>query len=401
MRKLLFVLLMCQFAGCASVPEPQPESPASDASAASAPDDQTMMIPDNALKSAGGYAYVFLKQGTGVKPKHTDAVKVHLRVLNLEGTVVDEDTASLAMAHSTPFIEEMLALMDVGSSIRVWGESKDRIWDIDLLEIDQSFQAPPDAAAPPEDALKLEGIDGVEGVRWRIVEPGHGDNAVSGQALRIQASRWKSDGEILESNRASQGMVVFLNEQNAQLDPIHYAILHQMNEGAHARIWIPAALLESDFDMVEDLWFAQHLARLDTPKDLTAPEDAQHIAEGASLRLLNESAESVLVPSEIAEIELNCWNGATGELVDSSYLRGRHEQMEIKPELGVWFDIMQHIAPGHEFMAWIKATALPESVGMDLVCYGHVFNRITESGTNHSHSDASPDSRPDDQPKDK
>ena len=75
--------------------------------------------------------------------------------------------------------------------------------------------------------------------------------------------------------------------------------------------------------------------------------------------------------------------------------------MEIKPELGVWFDIMQHIAPGHEFMAWIKATALPESVGMDLVCYGHVFNRITESGTNHTHSDASPDSRPDDQPKDK
>ena len=76
---------------------------------------------------------------------------------------------------------------------------------------------------------------------------------------------------------------------------------------------------------------------------------------------------------------MTCWNGSTGALIDSSYLRGSHDVMEITPALGVWHDIMQQAAPGDVFMAWIKASALPEQVNMDLTCHVQVFDRVPKT----------------------
>lgn len=379
-KHFIFIVLFCFLTSCASTSAvTSAGTMAENAETEQAESDNgSMMIPDNALRTESGYAYVVLKSGNGVKPAMTDAVQVHLRVLNVEGSVVDEDTATVAYSHSTPFLAEMLSLMEVGEEIRVWGESQARIWEIELLGIDESYRAPEDAVSAPENALQLAGFDEV---RYRLIEPGKGENAHYGQALRVQASRWKSNGEILESNRASQGMIVFLNEENSQLDPVHNAILQQMNEGAHVRLWIPASMIGTDYDLVEDMWLAEYLTQLDTPTELTAPEDKNVIAihpDGAWMRFEEQGAGEKLVENDAVNVSMSCWNASNGTMVDSSYLRGKHDVMEIKPALGIWFDIMKQASPDSEFMTWIKASAMPEQVTMDLVCRVQVFDKLSE-----------------------
>lgn len=334
----------------------------------------TMMIPEDALKTSSGLAYVYLVHGSGIKPD-IDAVKVHLRVLDIEGQLKGEESLSIALSHSTPFLEEMLPILDIGSKVRVWGESQDRIWEIEILGVDEAFRAPKDAGEPPEDAQKLKGYDSV---RWRIIEPGKGEKAQLNQVFEIYASRWKSSGEILESNRSGKGKIVILNETNTQIDPIHLAILQELNEGAHARLWIPAELAGLDTGIVEDLWVGRHYSELDVPSELSVPTENVTEVEpgGAWIRIERSSGAAKLVENENVEVDMTCWDASNGVLIDAGIFHGRHEIMEIKPQLGVWYKIMQHAAPGDIMMVWIKASALPEQVTMDLTCRVELFDRV-------------------------
>lgn len=366
--------------GCASVTASSPdafETPTSalgqSLSESSEPD--SMMIPEGARRTPSGYAYVTLRAGRE-KPLATDAVRVHLKVLTVEGAVVDENDATLAVSHSTPFFEEFLPQMAIGEKIRVWGD-RARIWEIEMLSVDEHFRAPEDVASAPADALT---VPGTEEVRYRILEPGHGAKPKAGQALRVQATRWKDSGEILESNRDSRGMVIFLTQEATQVDPVHDAVLRELNEGAHARLWIPASMLGAEFGMTEDLWLVEFLHDLDVPAELEAPDDAQIVEPDAAwmrFEARSESADAAkLAENEAVAVEMTCWNGQTGALVDSSLIRDKHDIMEIKPALGIWQKIMMQAAPGDIFMAWIKAAALPEQVNMDLVCRVKVFEKV-------------------------
>lgn len=340
---------------------------------------QNLMVPEDAVKTVSGYRYVTLTPGKGQKPSHTDAVQIHVHVVDVEGKPVDDQSATVSMAHSTPFLEEILAEMELGQRVRVWGESQTHIWEIELLGIDETFKAPEDVGSVPENAQKLEGIEGMDGVYWRVVEPGHGESPHDGQALRFKASRWKSNGEILESNQTTNGQLVFLNRDNPQIDPIHHAILYKIHEGEHIRIWIPGSLMQTDYDLVEDMWITEYLTQLDTPQELAVPAENVETIEpdAAFMRLLSTQNASKLVDKDVVQVNMTCWNGSTGTLVDSSLLRGQKDIMELTDALGVWLKIMKNAAPGDEFMAWIKASALPESVGMDLTCRVTVFDKIT------------------------
>lgn len=361
MRSIFFSLFVsCFLLGCATSGVIEPAS-------STEQDTSMMIVPDRALKTTSGFAYVVLKEGNGRRPERTDAVKMHIRVHDVEGHVTDDETASLAVSHSTPFFEEMIAVMEVGSTIRVWGESSSRIWDLELVEIDETYRAPEDVSHPPEDAQTLEGF---EGVRWRVIEQGKGENAKRGQTLRVQASRWTGRGEILESNRASRGMLVFLNDESRQFDPIHDALFRQLNEGAHARIWIPESLLSTGYDLVEDVWVVEFVTELDTPSELAIPsENRIEIApDGAWVRFLERSGAALLKENDAATVHMTCWNTENGQLLDSSDLRDKPDIMDITPALGVWFEIMKHVAPGDVLMAWVKASVLPEQVNVDMTC---------------------------------
>ena len=235
---------------------------------------ESMMIPGNAQKSPSGYAYITLNQGNGIKPSDKDAVDIKIRALDFEGNVIDEGTGTLAMSHSTPFFEEMLSLMTIGETIRVWGESESRIWEIQMVSIDDLYSAPQDAGVIPDDAQLLSGF---EDIYYKIVEPGTGDRISEGAALRIHGSRWKRNGEILESNRAGRGMLVLMTDEQKIADPIHHALFLEMNPGIHVRIWIPAKYENTDFDVVEDFWLTERLTQLETPMDFRAPENKENL----------------------------------------------------------------------------------------------------------------------------
>ncbi len=376
MKKLsiILALILC---GCAGNPESAPKSVSDESEqtptvqASDATD--SMMIPDNALKSPGGYAYVILKPGNGTKPAHTAAVDVNLRVRSVDGGIVDEGKGTIAAAHSTPFLEEMIGLMEIGETIRVWGESQARIWEIELIGVNEVYNPPEDVAAAPADALVLPGFDDVH---YRVIEPGTGDKFHQGQVIRFHATRWKSDGEILESSRAGRGMLLFLNDSQKALDPIHHTMVLEMSAGAHVRMWLPAARIHADSDIVEDFWVVERVHALEPP-ELRVPADKAgltEIAKGVWMRFEARNDSPVLLQeSDAAEVDMTCWRADTGDLIEASYIREKHDIMDITPELGIWFDIMKNAAPGDRFVAWIGAKSLPASVNMDLVCRVEVF----------------------------
>ena len=367
MPRILFMLLaLAWIAGCTTV-TPTPSN------LAESLEFDSMLIPDHAQRTRSGYVYAYLRHGTNEMPAVTDAVRVHVTVRNLEGSILDDQEATISVSHSTPFLEEILPILDVGSAVRVWGESPSRIWDIALVGIDLEYRAPEDVAGPPDDAQVLPGFDGVW---WKVLDPGHGPTAKTGQNLRIQATRWDRDGAVLESNRATEGMAVQLVPGSRQLDPIHFVVLHELREGAHARLWMQAETAGTPTDIVEDLWVARYLPELDAPSDLAVPLGDAGLVEVAKdaawMRFITQNPAPKLAENDAVEVAMTCWNAASGELVVAR-TQDSHDVMEISPNLGIWYDVMTHAAPGDSFMVWIRATALPAEVNMDLTCRVRIF----------------------------
>ena len=335
--------------------------------------EESMMIPDNAQKSPSGYAYVSLVPGNGVKPSDKVAVDIKIRVLDFEGQILDEGTGTLAMSHSTPFFEEMLSLMTLGETIRVWGESESRIWEIQMLAINEMFMAPENVAKVPENAQLLTGF---EDIYWQIVKDGTGEKISDGSVVRVLGSRWKSNGEILESNRAGRGMLVFINDEQMSSDPIHHALFKEMNVGSQVRIWIPAKYENTDFDVVEDFWFEERVVEVETPADYMKPENIDEVMvldEKVYIKMIDKKSEMNLKSGDAAEVAMSCWNQETGQLIDASYLREKHDIMDISPELGIWEKIMSSAGRGDTFITWIDKSKLPESVNMGLTCRVHIY----------------------------
>ena len=328
-----------------------------------------LLVPEDARRTPSGLAYISLSPGSGEKPDPRTAVDVMLRVRNLEGVVTDEARGTMAIAHSSPFFEEILPLMSLGETVRVWGESKERIWEIEMISVNEAYLPPSDVAEPPGDAQALSSF---EDVKWRVVELGNGEKISQGQALRVHVTRWNRAGEILESSRAGKGMLLFMNDAQKKADPVHHDIFLAMRDGEHIRVWIPGDRLLHTEDIVEDIWIEEVLEGLRIPAT-EPPRDALALEE-VRLKYEVASGGNKLEAGQAVEVEMACWHGQ--DLIDASYLRGRHDVMELTEKLGVWMDIMTSVAPGDVFVTWIPASSLPESVGMDLTCRVHVYDVV-------------------------
>ena len=173
-----------------------------------------------------------------------------------------------------------------------------------------------------------------------------------------------------------------LNEAQKQLDPVHHAMILQMQPGMHVRLWLPKERIHSNSDIVEDLWVVERINELEPPQNCTVPDDKSNLIEVTPdvwMQKLNASSEpQMLHESDAVTVDLTCWRADNGELIEASYMREKHDIMDIKPELGVWFDIMQKAAPGDTFITWIPAKALPDSVHLDMVCRVTIFERINK-----------------------
>jgi len=333
----------------------------------------SMMIPTDAHHSPLGYAYIVLSPPTGSKPPQQAAVDVHFLIRDATGTIVDESKATLAMWHSTPFLEEILSLMSIGETVRVWGESRTRIWEISLLGVNESYNAPPDVAHSPPDASTTS-----QGASWRLVELGEGKLPNPNQVIRFHATRWRSTGEILESSRASDGILLLLNEQLARTDPLHYERFLDMPVGTHIRIWIPAHVWHGEVDVVEDLWLTEIIEILDPPADLAPPADLMPLMDGIWFLSQSSPSDQILKHGQIIHVDMTCWKSLTGELIEASRLRPDHHEMLISDSLGIWQDVMTNAHVGEAFRVWLSAHVLPEGIEFDMTCRVKVIDARNE-----------------------
>lgn len=370
---------------CAAKQDPAPITITDSSLAPAAQPSGMMFVPDSAKRTPSGFAYISISPGSGQKPSPNDAVNTVLTVRNIQGQIVDTANATFAIRHSNPFFEEILPLIEIGETIRVWGESRERIWDIQIVSVNGDFAAPYDAAAPPASASVLAPYSDVF---WRLVENGTGPAPQDGQFIRVFMTRWNSDGEILESNRQSRGLIVLLNDEQKNTDPLHRNIFKRLSQGAHARLWIPGAHIGLSHDIVEDIWLAEILSELDPPAQLVPPAsnpDVIHIQNTQFLRLKRTDPHAPLLQDgQSVDVSLACFNTGSGEIVDATALRQTPHIMQLTPEIGIWRDIMKLAAPGDSFITWIAQSDLPESVGLPLTCKVRVNAVVQQNGKNNA-----------------
>lgn len=362
----LFALLSTS---CASAPLAsnaiQLESTSTESNSNLLRDGENLLIPSDSKRSPNGYAYRVIEQGTDQSPSYRDAVRVRLRLRNLEGETIEEGERILSIAHSTPLLEEILPLMHIGETMRVWGDNRD-IWEIEMIAIDDTFKAPDDIAQPAGDAKPVEGFPDVA---CKVIDSGSGEAISSGDAVRIHISRWEPNGAIVESSKLGRGMVYILNDQSAATDPLHTRILETLAPGAHIRLWIPAQRAHLPFDIVEDLFVVEKLPELKFPS-FPEPGHAEivDLRDGVKIAFEHKTTTEKLKDGDSIKVDMTCWNADTGDIVEASYWHAEPETMDIGSPLGIYFDIMTQLGIGDTALARIPKDTLPATVGMPLIC---------------------------------
>lgn len=360
----LALILGACIIGCRA---PQPAEATNDATQDTMADaalTMQLIMPQDAQRSTSGYAYIVLQTGSNVPVETIAPYRVKAKAYDIMTGKIDHAESVMIPADSGAFFGEMLACMHEGEQIRVWGEADGLVWDIEVVEKAHEFDMP-EQVEPPEDAHE------VNGAKWILLEPGQGEKIAHNQAARMHATRWNKTAKVvMESTRSGEGMLVILNNDMYYQDPVHAALLSELAPGAHVRIWIPAEVARKSFDILEDVWIVERMPYFDVPAELTHPEDAELVSEGAWMRIQTQpqAEQPLLQPGEIADVDMTCWNSADGKMVMSSALANEATQMNLDENLGVWFKFMSSAKRGMTFWTWTEASAMPESVAIDMVC---------------------------------
>jgi FKBP-type peptidyl-prolyl cis-trans isomerase len=237
--------------------------------------------PADAKKTAKGLAYKVLKKGKrGAKPGPTDNVRVNYTGWTTDGRMFDSsalkaEPSEFALNGVMTGWTEGMQLMSVGDRMRFWipeelaykgtpGRPQGMlVFDIELLSFKPgepveddhhspsagsgsgsssgnagppnpttpSRPAPPDVAAPPQDARKT-----VTGVYYKILKTKRGaEHPAENQKVRLAFTGWTTDGKQFDSSDSSEFSLARVIEGWKIGIPL-------IGVGEKARFWIPEAL---------------------------------------------------------------------------------------------------------------------------------------------------------------
>ena len=218
------------------------------------PPDDVAAPPADAMKSATGLASKVVTPGTGEeRPAPTDVVTVHYTGWTPDGKMVDS-----SRARGTPSMfplnrvmtgwRECVQLMAVGETRRCWlpealayngqaGRPRGMVvFDIELIDTRVAPNvAPPDVAAPPDDAKRT-----ASGLAYKVLKPGIGARRPGQfQRVLVHYTGWTTDGKMFDSSVA-KGTPVTLSLDNVIRGWAEG--LQLMVEGERTRFWIPQTL---------------------------------------------------------------------------------------------------------------------------------------------------------------
>jgi peptidylprolyl isomerase len=239
----------------AAAPPPATPAPKPAAESIPAPPD-VAAPPADAEKTASGLASKVLAPGTGKDhPTTSDKVKVHYTGWTTDGKMFDSSVAKgkpavLPLDRVIAGWQEGIPLMVQGEKRRFWIPAKlayegrpDRpqgmlVFDVELLEIVKSLPvppAPPDVAAPPDDAQKTP-----SGLASKVLKPGTGTRHPKATSyVTVHYTGWTTNGRMFDSSLA-RGTPASFNLQ--KVIPGWTEGLQLMVEGESRRFWIPERL---------------------------------------------------------------------------------------------------------------------------------------------------------------
>ncbi|MFT4975576.1 MAG: FKBP-type peptidyl-prolyl cis-trans isomerase [Myxococcota bacterium] len=216
--------------------------------------------------------------------------------------------------------------------------------------------APPDVAAPPEDATKTR-----SGLAYKVLsgEPG-GKKPGPTDRVTVHYSGWTTDGKLFDSSRSRGQPASFgLNE----VIPGWTEGLQLMATGQSVRFWIPMALayrgqpgrpyglLVFDVDLLNVAEVREPPA---VPSDVAAPPaDARRTATGLRYKVIKEG-DGGRKPTARSAVTCDYTGWTTdGKCFDSSIPRGAPSSFPLNRVIKGWTEGLQLMSKGAIFRFWI------------------------------------------------
>ena len=186
--------------------------------------------------------------------------------------------------------------------------------------------APPDVAAPPENATRTE-----SGIAYRVLTPGTGtDHPSETDRVTVHYSGWTTDGQLFDSSHR-RGEPVTLGLDG--VIPGWTEAVQLMVAGESRRLWVPQDLAYAGrpgappgmlvFD-IELISFEAPPPPPETPPNVAGPpRNAERTESGlASLRLEEGTGDRHPTEADVVQMHLDGWM-TNGELFDSTSSRGQ------------------------------------------------------------------------------
>jgi peptidylprolyl isomerase len=227
-----------------------------------------------------------------------------------------------------------------------------------------AIPAPPDVAAPPENAEKSE-----SGLAWTVLQAGTGDkNPTAADVVKVNYTGWTTTGRMFDSS--------VVRGQPAEF-PLNRVIkgwtegVQMMVSGEKRRFWIPGALAYGEaapndphaaagpprgtlvFD-VELISFKAAPKPPDTPKDVAKiPKNAKKTKSGIGSRVLKKGtgAEHPTATS-VVTVHYTGWT-TDGKMFDSSVVRGTPASFGLNQVIPGWTEGLQLMVVGESRRIWI------------------------------------------------
>jgi len=219
----------------------------------------------------------------------------------------------------------------------------------------KEIPAPPDVAAPPEDADQSK-----SGLAWKVLQPGEGtDRPNEWDSVSVNYTGWTTDGKMFDSSVSRGRPAKF---------PLNGVIpgwtegLQLMTKGEKRRFWIPAKLayegrpgpqgtLVFDVELLEVIPGPKPIA---APEDVAAaPKDAKKTKSGLAYKFLTKGT-SKDKPREFDKVEVHYTGWTTdGKMFDSSVTRNRPATFPLNRVIPGWTEGMQLLAVGDKARLWI------------------------------------------------
>ncbi len=227
-----------------------------------------------------------------------------------------------------------------------------------------ALPAPPDVAAPPENAEKSE-----SGLAWTVLQAGTGDKKpTAADIVKVNYTGWTTAGRMFDSS--------VVRGQPAEF-PLNRVIrgwtegVQMMVAGEKRRFWIPGSLAYGEaapndphaavgpprgtlvFD-VELLSFKEAPKPPATPKDVAKiPKNAKKTKSGIGSRVLKKGTGTEHpTATSVVTVHYTGWT-TDGKMFDSSIVRGQPASFGLNQVIPGWTEGLQLMVVGESRRIWI------------------------------------------------